>query len=424
MLDCKVVKGMISFIIKTFLLFFYIYNTPIIGLPTFAPTIRITSVAFLFIYLLGTYKKMHPFFCVSRQFCNQTYGGIVVLSIYALLLYMFVGAGTGTHILPTMINMITCSMIVVYLLPKIYNDIEEFMYSLFWVSIIQSIFIWLSILFPVVLDILDSIFLYNIEHAELRELNYAGGLACTAAPGAIKYSFGLICCLYMLRKKHSGLYVFIYLIFVLTGSMVARTSFLLGLIGLFFMPIIARKDGNNKKIVGFVFSLVITLGFIYYLIMTNTSFFAEQFLRLTYLFDVGIDDAFLRFYVDGAETAIPPISEKTIWGTGVYSGMSANGVFVNADGGFVKNYVALGLISVTICYILFFISTYRLSLKYRFVNNKYLMLYFAIYMLLSEFKEWILLDMYMLCIYFTIAILLEKQEKTIIVYGINNHAGL
>lgn len=40
------------------------------------------------------------------------------------------------------------------------------------------------------------------------------------------------------------------------------------------------------------------------------------------------------------------------------------------------------------------------------------MLFFMTMILIAEFKEWIIFDMYMLCIFCTAAILLERDEKS------------
>lgn len=64
--------------------------------------------------------------------------------------------------------------------------------------------------------------------------------------------------------------------------------------------------------------IIIVTAILVYMASNNVDFVIERFTRLLYLFDVGVDDAFLNSYVDGMTTVIPPITGKTLYGTAVF----------------------------------------------------------------------------------------------------------
>ena len=382
------------------------------GLPTYISTIRITSAVFFLLFLFETLKKRKTkYHLVSKDIFKEVSRCVLLLLVYSFILLLTVGFGKGDHIYMTLINALLFSTLVTIFLVRVYDSIDEFMKSLLLVTIIQSIFIWLCTFYPSFGQRLDSIFLYNYEHENLRELSYAYGLACTAAPGAIKYCLGLISCLYFYGKNKKVIYIILFIAFVLTGTMMARTSLIFGVMGLAIFPVISGKRITIKNILSVLIPLSVICLLLFNLISNNANFFSEQFSRLLYLFDVGFNDAFLKFYLDGQNTVLPPISSKTIIGTGISSGLSENGVYVNTDGGYLKNYVALGLIASALFYIKFFLSSIRLAFSYKCKANKALMLFFVAYIFLAEFKEWVVFGMYLLCVFYTVAILLEKQEK-------------
>ena len=345
---------------------------------------------------------------------------ISILFIHVCIISFVIGVGIdGQSMLPVLINMFFFSFLPLLALIRINDSFHLFMKVILMVSLLQTFFVWLCLLAPSARDIIDKLFLYNVETEELREL-YAGGIACIAAPGCIKYSLGFVSCIYYILNTKgikSILFILLFIFLSITATMIARTGLVITLTGVLFLLLAGCRNFKISQFLTVMSVICIVVATLIYVASNNIDFVAERFARLFYLFEVGVSDAFLNSYVAGGNTVIPPISLETLYGTAVVSGTAGNGVYVNADGGFVKNYVAFGLIATILFYIIFFFETIKLCFSYKVINNRIVMLFFMAIIIIAEFKEWIIFDMYMLCIFFTTAILLERDEKSHIIYS-------
>jgi len=381
-------------------------------------TIRIASVGLLLMALFTNYSAESKWIVKLSTSCKvamNIYTLIFLLFIHVCIISLSIGIGAdGKSMVPALVNMFFFSFLPLWALIRINDSFHVFMKLLLMVSLLQTFFVWLCLLSPSVRSIIDRLFLYNVEHEEFREF-YAGGIACITAPGCIKYSLGFVSCIYYILNTKGFKFIIFILVFILlsiTATMIARTGLLIALTGILFLLLAGCRNFKISYFLSVMSVIIIVTAILVYMASNNVDFVIERFTRLLYLFDVGVDDAFLNSYVDGATTVIPPVTGKTLYGTAVFSGTSGNGVYVNADGGFVKNYVAFGLIANVLFYIIFFYKTIKLCFNYKVINNRIVMLFFMTMILIAEFKEWIIFDMYMLCIFCTAAILLERDEKS------------
>ena len=164
------------------------------------------------------------------------------------------------------------------------------------VSLVQTFFVWLCLLSPSARSIIDRLFLYNVEHEEFREL-YAGGIACITAPGCIKYSLGFVSCIYYILNTKGTKFILFILVFILlsiTATMIARTGLLIALTGVLFLLLAGCRNFKIGSFLAVVSVIIIVTAILVYMASNNVDFVIERFTRLLYLFDVGVDDAFLN----------------------------------------------------------------------------------------------------------------------------------
>ena len=125
---------------------------------------------------------------------------------------------------------------------------------------------------------------------------------------------------------------------------------------------------------------------------------------------------FFEGYFAGKTTIIPNVSWKTILGTGITSGVSGNGVAVNVDGGYLRLYVAFGLPLAIVFYVFLYYKLFRAAKSMPDSRLKNVLLLFLVIIIIGEFKEYVIFQQYMLCIFYTAAILASmdaiKKEKT------------
>ena len=399
------------FWIYTILLFLYIYSTPVRGLPSFLTTVRIATfgLLLLFLFVKKTNGHKRPVkFTYSYHTLIRTFIFICILLVYSVILVISIGTGSGESIVPVYINMFVSSFLPTIILIRLFNSVDVFLKSVLWVTIIQTICIWLCLLVPSIKELLDSLFLYNTDHEEFREA-YAGGLACITAPGAIKYSLGIVSCVYFIIKTEKIKYFVLFILLTVTATMVARTGLLIALVCLVFMLVHLFRKVSMRTVLSYSLGCVLIVYLLVLVAGNNIDFVEERFQRLLFLFEVGLNDAFLTAYFDGSTTVIPKISSETLFGLGIYSGLSGNGIYVNADGGYIKNYAAIGLILSALFYIFFYVNAIRIAYRMKSRENRLFVMMFIAVIALAEFKEWVIFDMYMICIFFTVVILLEQE---------------
>ena len=133
-----------------------------------------------------------------------------------------------------------------------------------------------------------------------------------------------------------------------------------------------------------------------------SSDFDERFSRYEEFKDDGVS-SFFEAYFYGND--IPKISLPTIIGTSIVSGVSGNGVVISADGGFIKNYVALGLLLSIFVYGYLINIFFHIKKKFRGTHIEYVLIFYGLYILFSDFKEYFLLYRGSLCLFFVFVML-------------------
>ena len=150
----------------------------------------------------------------------------------------------------------------------------------------------------------------------------------------------------------------------------------------------------------------------------TTTFFSMDFLENSFkrLFDTverGIFDTYFRGYTgEGGDNSIPPISVETIIGLGITYGTSGSGITTITDGGFMRNYSAMGLVVAIINYDIiasFIFIRYKAT---KSVEFKGIILFMAAIILIGEFKEYYIYYISPMCFLFLIFSLIERSERT------------
>lgn len=403
--------------ISVLLLFFYVYNTPLLGFPKSLTTIRLTTIASLFFAFVVSAIYKQPVGlpkCYTRKAFRKLIFFQFILFVYVLGLLSSIGLGDGSHIVFSIINTFLFSFIPVLSFIILFNNIEDFMKALIWITIFQTIAVWLCMISPSIAQLVDTLF-PPTEFALEKDLRdgYAGGIQCIAAPGVFKYALGIMSCIYFIVVKQQRKYYLLLLLFGLTSSLIARTGLIITasvFFFIFFDSIFNSHFHLSMKNVGILFLVVFAVIIILYVVL-NSPFMREQFARMEFLFEVGAKAGFFNAYFEGSDTIIPPITSETLIGTGITSGRSGNGIYVNADGGYIKVYAAYGLILAIIFYVFLYSLMIGIAKRFKDKSLRFFVYLFIMYIAAAEFKEYVIYDMYMLCVFFIMTILLDKEQK-------------
>ena len=248
-----------------------------------------------------------------------------------------------------------------------------------------------------------------INHRSL----YAGGLACITAPGALKFSLGLIAVAYYINKFNKGIDIVLYIYFSIIITLIARTGLFVAGTGLIIVSLVntGKKDFSRRlKYITLLFVAII-------LFVTLISYFnlwgflGNRLTRFNKL-KSGLYSGFFEGYLFQAGNHIPSISWETIIGTGIVSGTSGNGVYIYADGGFFRLYVAYGLILCVVFYIHFFAHLIKVCKSTYTKTVFYTLVFLAATIIIAEIKEYTLYTQYFFCTFFTIATLHNKEIES------------
>lgn len=392
-------------------MYIYMFRTTTFGLSDQLHSQRIAAVCLVIYGLFASYYRKDK---TRKEYSPYTYGQYrryiimtVILLGYGFLMMITLGKGNGNNFYDAMLNILIFTIPVIWSLTKIYDNLDDFMIVLTWIGIVQSIIIIYSLVdesFATMIDILYNDTMESDYSAGHRS-GYAGGLGCITAPGAIKYATGLIAVSYLYVTKKRSYLLVVFAIFAILCSMIARTGLLFDLCcGLYII-----KQSMKK---GSFATLVIPLALIVYFIYSQVStgqydaFLSERYKRMQDLQQSGVNESFLQAYFSGS---YPPLCADTFFGVGMVSGISGNGYLVQIDGGPLRIYSAIGLLfSVLAYWFLLKIMIKNIKLLNNGNDKNLMWLIIAIY-IIADFKEMTFFIVWPMCIYFVIAILLERK---------------
>lgn len=376
-----------------------------------------TAIVFLSIYSFTLYQAFTTeilaiclaiiYSCIQNRFKIELLRGLnnwrnsaklllftAIPLLYSRFLLYFYGNGTGETITFSLMIFILYGLTELILFSNVFRSADELMKAVLYATLIQCFVILLGILIPSFAKMIDSSFANSgayFDYSFMRAKGYCGGISCITSTGSVKLSLGMVACLHcMMKKENIAKYIIYYLFICFISLTVARTSLLFSLIGLVVIFIYFHKfDPIKARIIlswiAFGGAILIML-FIFFNLGDK---FASLFTRFLDLKASGIYDGFVVGYlqVEGYSTGgIPPLSLNTIIGTGIISGISGNGIYVNADGGFFKTYAALGLVMAIVVY-LFIFSILRKSNRNVSNNNRMIGGILFAFMILAELKE-------------------------------------
>lgn len=409
--------GIAKLLVKSILMFLFIYdiNLSLFGLPTFLTTRRLVVIGLLF-YILISKGLNRTFSPRGFGICWNPFYKIMLFQffilVYSLLLLIVVGKGTGDHMIGSSFRLLLLGFFPVFIFKEVFENVDDFMRSILLATLLQSGFVIYCLIDPLFGVMLDSTFSLDEDYVQDHRIGYAGGLNCITAPGCLKFSMGLVAAVYFCIKHKTLIWYAIFIFLSVIATMIARTGLLLSICGLLIILFEGFQHGSSKMIIRIIFPLSIVGIFLLYFVLSGGFDDLFDFKRLQMLTDGGEgQNRFFKEYFEGDDIHIPPLSIDTLIGLGITSGVSASGIQVITDGGFLKVYASVGIIFCILFYINYFVESIKIKnhIKDSFVRNT--LTYFLMVIVLGEFKEVAIYSQYMVSFYFTTVALYEKSIK-------------
>ncbi len=402
--------------------FFFVYTISLPGLPASLHTTRIVGFIIAIVAFFSS-KGKHK---IASIFQNKSLKKLFLWNLWLIfyigIIILSIGSGTGDNIITTCINFVIFVPLAYYGFSYFIKTPEQLFKILIYITVIQSIIIITALIVPAFRDFLIISFyvgqsywgedFYEIER--FVENGYNLGLSCITSTGSMKMSLGMIGVTYFILSdsKKKLLYYLIFLLITFAAVSVARTSLVCAVACFLVICIYEIKKSSLDfirlllvvVICGFLFSNVISMFFI----SGNLEQIFKRLIQST-------EDGYIRQwmsdgYIEGESTMVPPISVETIVGTGVTSGRSGNGIEVNVDGGYRRNYVAMGLITAIVNYIIIFGLYIKNARKSKNVVMKYMSILMLIIFAIGEFKEPFIYSMYFLVYSLVFFSFIDKEK--------------
>lgn len=289
-------------------------------------------------------------------------------------------------------------------------------------AIIQSLIIIVALFSPVITIALALLFpegAFNTDQLGGFEgaiaQGYHIGLGVFSSAGSLKIAIGQIGAVFYLTNSRGSklcLHLMVYIMIAIATTVVARTGLIISIAGLSFVFYIKRKQGGRQSF-GFIalVSLILLIGYISTISFLPSDFMGDTFKRLVDTADRGVYDTYFKGYTgEGGNNTIPPISLETLIGLGITQGVSGSGIMTITDGGFMRNYSAMGLVIAIVNYsiiVSFFIRRLKNSKSYIY---KGIVLFMSFVFLFGEFKEYYIYYISPICFAFLIFNMMEKDE--------------
>lgn len=303
------------------------------------------------------------------------------------------------------------SIITPFLLRKYFFNLEEFLYSILFVTSLQSIIAINSFLNPVVKQsILSSIVVggNDIEEVIYRAIGFSGSSG--AALSIIQFC-GVFAGLMLLKYSyHSVLRSTIIwlgiLCCLLSTLIIGRTGLICSLLSIFYFLF---SIINFKKIL--IFSVItILISQINFISILESQTEGVQGFQTDFFLN-WIEEAFALKNNSTAATInempIPPLSLKTILGTGEVFDFHTMQNASRSDMGYIQTYYSLGFILA----IAFYISYFLFLLKETKNKNLFSLLFLIILMFIIELKEPFIFKYILPFFILTLILISNKREQ-------------
>lgn len=398
------------------ILFMIVFNNVLFKSLSFLSTERL-AVVLLFFAVAVIFSKKVSF--NSSNSINRTAIKIVRFQIflfaYTCVILLVRGRGTGESLIEVIANFLIFGGSLYILLTLFFDDANQLIDSLFIIVFFQCVVIALCLFSHDFGSFVDNVFNQNsfFNYPIKRIEGYAAGIACITSTGAMGLSLGLIACVYkIIHKRNILFYSIMYLVFSFVMTAVARTGLVLSLVGIVVL-FISSIFIKNKSFLKVFFSLLLALGLVAcFIYLTGLySQLPSIFHRLLRIKENGLYDAFFADYYYHDTTYIPELNWNTIWGIGIVSGVSGDGIRINADGGFFRAYAAMGLL-LAIMHYLVLLVTALLSAYYIKDKRKRIVAYLLIvFLIVGEYKEPFIYSRYMLVIFLVFCFLCVRMNK-------------
>lgn len=391
-----------SFILRTFLLFGFLYTFQFKGVNISSRKIVFVILTLWFAaYLFVRLKKKRK---LNFVYLDDTIKMVVIVQIFLCVYVMLIGfifhVPWNMNFFRTGVIFILYSLILPCLFSKMFFSIESLFKSLLSITIFQATIIYMQQFIPF-FRLLLSLCLEPFGKFDYTKIDRSVGIGCAGSIGSLLLFFGLIPCAYEMLKSSKlrirWLITYYYILFAIYTM--GRTGFICGIL-LFLMVLIkyvSRKQNYKLAKIVFVMSIGISLLLI---IILSTSFLSTNLMmRINRLSLIRYGRAFWGAF---SNMVLPILSSSTLFGSAIRRGISYDGNISLHDSGYIQVIYAYGVILASLFYYVLYRCLYRICMLIKDFNLRYIMFFFILIIMAIEVKESYVYQYVTIFIYFLI----------------------
>ena len=391
----------ISFVAKTFFLFFFLYDVVFMGVPTLFSTRKISFVVFVvWALVLFLFANVRKELFEYETFRNVYIALAVVTAIsvpYTIFRARFHGVlDTAGAEYPVSVFFILYCLIAPVAISYIYRSREEFCRSVMFVTFAQSIFVLFEFKTARFKDFLTKVVDDSNANIKFIDDKRATCLGASGSMATVMLAFGVwITGWYIIRQVDKISWIWLCWL-ILALSIVAeflcgKTGFYISVLNLIIILImyLARVEapGRAWRNIGIVlgsFGLIFGLWYGFY---GSKVYEIKEKFRHVFNLSVEFGSSKYSFWTRFNEGDIPPMSLDVLFDLGIFRGDTNNGLSIHHDGGYVQRFVAEGVLFAALEYILLFVLIGLLIYQIEGIRSKLYFWVLTIALFVIEFKE-------------------------------------
>lgn len=419
MLLSKQKKSIFNLLFKVIVIFGVFYSVRFSFLPS-SFNVRYISIFFLLVlYIFSISKDKNSLNLKINKIDFKWIVSVLFVLFYTFAITTFrdTSKGVGTY-LSTTFNYFIMVAIIPFLIKETFESPEEFCKCMAFVTTIQAIIVLSTLIYTPMKEALVKI--QDLSFSSDFDKRYYWrviGIGIFGSGGSIYLFCGLLCTAYLqLFCKNKFMYLFSYIVIFAAISMVARTGFYISIVLTFYLLAVFVKKINKKAV--YLRYLAVFLAGVFLLY-----FFAESFGLLKNVntnilqYTFGRLDAIFADYnaldrVQETYSQTPGLSIYTLFGSGIYRGMSDNGLYFWNDSGYAKRYAAIGLIMTIFSYLTLLFYLLKKTLKQKREIRVFFILLILI-LFIIEYKEHYIYMYSFPATLITILLLHEKEQTEV-----------
>lgn len=387
--------------LKSIFFFLFYYDIALNRLGTLFSTRKILTLFFIFYYV---YKY-------DRSGCNRNFlAGRNIKNIYVLeilisalsIVWVFsrlyvhdlFNATSPEYSYPTFF--VAYALIAPLFIGCFFENIQEFMKVLALVNIYQAIFVIVEYKFmPLKQWLANNI--YTTSNISYLSTSRATGLGASGADLSVRLFWGVFALGFLIINKDRNTLKYWLGIFIICFAQIlcGRTGLYVGIVIIFIviLEINKNRDRLTRNIIKGIFALFMTAIVMIYVIAIegnvisnfDTTPYTEVIDRNTNSQRIIGENGFLGIFLGQMEA--PGLSYDTLWGYGITRGDLGDGNIASHDSGYVKRYVADGLIWTAFEYLILFVLLVKLCQRVQDRKWRRYLRWMIPILFLTEIKE-------------------------------------